>query len=134
MHRIGLNIAVAMAALLLAAMGVFAAVGFAALSLYLFLVPLTGTAAAALVTALAALVFVLLVAGIAALLIRRPRRAAGDFAGLADALGIGQSLGAEGRDFLSGHLSKASLVLFGLGVAMGLSPRLRKLFADLLLR
>jgi hypothetical protein len=134
MHRIGLDIAVLMAALLLAAMGVFAAVGFAALSLYLYLMPLTGAAVAALVTAFGALVFVLLVAGIAALLVRRPRRTGGDFAGLADALGIGQSLGTEGRAFLSSHLSKASLVLFGLGVAMGLSPRLRKLITDLLLR
>ena len=134
MHRIGLDIAVAMAALLLAVMGAFAAVGFGALAIYLYLVPLAGAAAAALVTAVAALIFVLLVAGIAALLVRRPRKPAGDFSGLADALGIGESLGAEGRAFLATHLSKASLVLFGLGLAMGVSPRLRNLIADLLLR
>ncbi|MBU6442739.1 MAG: hypothetical protein KGR48_02415 [Alphaproteobacteria bacterium] len=134
MHRIGLNIAVVMAALLLAAMAILAAVGFAALALYLYLAPLTGAAMAALATALASLVFVLLVAGLAALLVRRPRKAAGDFSGLADALGIGESLGAEGRAFLSTHLSKASLVLFGLGLVMGVSPRLRKLITDLLLR
>ena len=134
MHRIGLNIAVVMAALLLAAMAILAAVGFAALALYLYLAPLTGAAMAALATALASLVFVLLVAGLAALLVRRPRKAAGDFSGLADALGIGKSLGAEGRAFLSTHLSKASLVLFGLGLVMGVSPRLRKLITDLLLR
>ena len=134
MHRIGLDVAVAMAALLLAVMGAFAAVGFGALAIYLYLVPLAGAAAAALVTAVAALIFVLLVAGIAALLVRRPRKPAGDFSGLAEALGIGESLGAEGRAFLATHLSKASLVLFGLGLAMGVSPRLRKLIADLLLR
>ncbi len=134
MHRIGLDIAVAMAALLLAAMGAFAAVGFGALAIYLYLVPLAGAAAAALVTALAALIFVLLVAGIAVLVVRRPRRTARDFAGLAEALGIGEALGAEGQAFFSTHLSKATMVLFGLGVAMGLSPRLRKFITDLLLR
>ena len=134
MHRIGLDIAVAMAALLLAVMGAFAAVGFGALAIYLYLVPLAGAAAAALVTALGAVVFVLLVAGIATLVVRRPRRTARDFAGLAEALGIGQALGAEGQAFFSTHLSKATMVLFGLGVAMGLSPRLRKFITDLLLR
>ena len=136
MRRLGFDIAVTMAALLLAVMAIFAAVGFACLSLYLYLAPLAGPPLAALATAFAALLFALAVAGIASLKRRRrrPRAGTSEFSGLADALGLGQTLGTEGRDFLATHLSKASMALFGLGVAMGLSPKLRKLIADLLLR
>jgi len=139
MRDFGFKLIVGMAALLLAVMGVFAAVGFACLSLYLYLSALTTPALAALGTAFAALLFVLMVAALANALVRRPpRRRRGDeigtLAGLDEAISLGKALGAESRDFMTSHLSKASMVVFGLGFAMGLSPKLRKLITDLILR
>ena len=139
MRRFGFNLAFSMAALLLAMMGVFAGVGFACLSLYLYLITITSTPLAALVTAVAALLFALIVALIAGIVARGPGRGRASeddeaFAGLAEALSIGKTLGLEGRTFLTSHLSNATFVLFGLGLAMGLSPRLRRLITGLLRR
>jgi hypothetical protein len=139
MRRFGFNLVFNMAALLLAVMSVFAGVGFASLSLYLYLVTVTTAPLAALATAVAALLFALIVALIAGIVARGPGhgRAGEDdeaFAGLAEALSIGKTLGLEGRTFLTSHLSNATFVLFGLGLAMGLSPRLRRLITDLLRR
>ena len=139
MRDFGFRLIVSMAALLLAVMGVVAAAGFACLSLYLSLSALTTPALAALGTAFAALLFVLMVAVLANALMRRParRRATGEdgtLAGLEDAISLGKALGLESREIMATHLSKASMVVFGLGFAMGLSPKLRKLITDLLLR
>lgn len=139
MRKFGFNLIVGMAALLLAIMGVFAAVGFACLSLYLYFITLTTPPLAALLTAIAALVFALVVALAAKAITGRPaRRGEADerdvFTGLEEAISLGKKLGFESRTFMTTNLSKAAIAVFGLGFAMGLSPRLRKLITDLLLR
>jgi len=139
MRQLGFKLIVSMAALLLAAIAVFAAAGFACLSLYLYLTTLMAPALAALATAFSALLFALIVVALANALVRRPfrRRRADEsdvFAGLEEAISLGKALGLESRGFMTSHLSKASMVVFGLGFAMGLSPKLRKLITDLLLR
>lgn len=135
MRRFGLNMAISMAALLLAIMGVFAGISFGCFSLYLYFVTVISPPLAALATAFAALLFAVAVTGIAGLVWRRPQRPCGDnFAGYAEAISLGKMMGLEGRAFLTTHLSKTTMAVFGLGFAMGLSPKLRKLISDLLLR
>lgn len=137
MRRFGFNIAVSVAALLLAVMGVFAAVGFATLSLYLFLVSVVSPPLAALIASVSALLFALVVVGAAGLTWRRPtptrREDESDIlAGLSEALALGKKLGLEGRGFLISHLSRASIMLFAVGVAMGVSPKLRKMILNMI--
>ena len=139
MRDFGFNMIVGTAALLLAVMGVFAAVGFACLSLYLYLIAFTTGPLAALATGFAALLFALVVALAGKAFTSRPaRRGETDerdvLGGLEDAIQLGRALGLESRTFMTTHLSKAAIAVFGLGFAMGLSPRLRKLITDLLSR
>lgn len=142
MRRLGFNLIIGMAALLLALMAIFAAVGFGCLSLYLYLIALISAPLAALATAVAALIFALIVAVVARAITARPaRRRNGDgaderdvLAGLDEAISLGKTLGLESRTFMTTHLSKAAIAVFGLGFAMGLSPRLRKFITNLLLR
>lgn len=135
MRRLGILTAIGMAGLLLAVMGVFAAVGFVCFSLYLYLVTFVSPPLAALAAAFAALLFALAVAVSASFLARhQPRSGAEDFDRLADVLAVGKAMGFEGRDLLTARLSRLSLVVFGLGFLIGLSPKLRKLVSDFLFR
>lgn len=135
MRRLGILTAISMAALLLAVMGVFAAMGFVCFSVYLYLVNFVSPPLAALAAAFAALLFALAVAVCASFLARRrPRPAADDFDRLASVLALGKAMGFEGRGLLTARLSRMSLVVFGLGFVIGLSPKLRKLMSDFLFR
>lgn len=135
MRRLGILTAIGMAGLLLAVMGVFAAVGFVCFSVYLYLVDFISPPLAALAAAFAALLFALAAAASASFLARRRQRSvADDFDRLAGALALGKAMGLEGRDLLAARLSRMSMVAFGLGFLIGLSPRLRKLVSDFLFR
>lgn len=135
MRRFGLNAAITMAGLLLATMGVFATVGFGCFAFYLYLANFIAPPLAALAAAFTALMFALAATGIASLLRRRRRHSLeDDFAGLADLLAFGKTLGLESRDLFTTRFSKTALMVFGLGFLIGLSPRLRKLLSDFLFR
>lgn len=135
MRRLGILTAVSMAGLLLAVMGVFAAVGFVCFALYLYIGDFVSPPLAALAAAFAALLFALAVAASARFLGRSRRRSNGDdFDRLADILALGKAMGLEGRDLLTARLTRMSLFAFGLGFAIGLSPRLRKFVSDFLFR
>lgn len=135
MRRLGILTAIGMAGLLLAVMGVFAAVGFVCFSVYLYLVDFISPPLAALAAAFAALLFALAAAASASFLARRRQRSvADDFDRLAGALALGKAMGLESRNLLAARLSRMSMVAFGLGFLIGLSPRLRKLVSDFLFR
>ena len=139
MGRMGFTFAIAMAGIVIVAMGLTASIAFACLALYFYLATVTSPAFAALGVALAALLFVVLVA-VAMSVLPRPKllpsllRENDFLARAAEALSLGQHLGDEGRDFLKANLSKTSAIAFGLGIVMGISPKLRKAVLDLLLR
>lgn len=138
MGRLGFTVAISMAILVVAAMGMVATIAFGCLSFYFYLSTITSPALAALGVAVAALLFAIILTFVVSL-IPRPGLLSlvlGDkelFGGLFDALSLGKALGGEGRDFLNSSLSRASIVAFGVGIAMGVSPRLRRAVIRLLL-
>jgi Na+-driven multidrug efflux pump len=135
MGRFGFSLAMGLTAALLAILGITVAICFSCLSLYFYLATITTSALAALGVAGAALLLAI-VAALSISLIRRPRPGAllprKDEERLAEALKLGKALGGEGRDFVQSHLSRAAFAAFGVGLAMGLSPKLRKAILDLL--
>lgn len=137
MGRFGFALGIILAGLVVASMAMVVAVAFGCLSLYLYFVTVTTPALAALFVALASLSFALIV--VAALrLAPKPRLRMlippeYDVLGrLSEAAGMGRALGDEGRAYLKSNLSGASFAAFAFGVAMGISPRLRKLVLGLL--
>lgn len=138
MNRLGLTVAISMACIVVAAMGMVATIGFACLSLYFYLSSIASPALAALGVAIAALIFTGAVTALVGL-IPRPKLFSffahnDDVLGrAAEALSLGKHLGDEGRDFLKSNLSRASAFAFGLGILMGISPKLRKAIMDILL-
>jgi hypothetical protein len=135
MGRFGFSLAMGFTAALVAILGVTVAICFACLSFYFYLATITTSALAALGVAGAALLLAMIaLASIS--LIRRPRLGSllprKDEERLAEALKLGKTLGGEGRDFVQSNLSKASIAAFGVGLAMGLSPKLRKAILDLI--
>lgn len=140
MGRFGFSLAMGCASALLAILGITVAIVFACLSFYFYLATVTTPALAALGVAGAALLLAI-IAMAAMSLIPRPRlssllpRKEGELLErLSEALNLGKTLGGEGREFVQSNLSKASLAAFAAGLAMGISPKLRKAILDLLLR
>ena len=137
MHRLGFAVALGLACVIVATMAMVAAIGFGCLSLYFYLVTVTTPSLAAFGVALTALLFaVILIALIG--LIPRPRLRSvlppeyDVLSRFAAAMQTGKTLGAEGRQYAKANLSGVSLAAFGFGIAMGISPRLRKLVLDIL--
>ena len=133
MRRYGFLFAFGLAALLLAMLAVFVAVGFASLSLYQLFLTAMSPPLAALATSLAALLFILVLALIVGVVVSATRRR-DPVSKLAEALSLGKALGEEGRGALGANIPKVALIVFGLGFAIGLSPRLRRLVIGLLIR
>lgn len=135
MGRLGITVGLSLAGIMAVCMALVAMIGFGCLSLYLYLATILTPALAALGVAIAALMFALLVLAFASLIQKRRRvRDTGSFDQLAEALDLGKSLGDEGRKFLTANLSRTALGAFGFGIAMGLSPKLRRAVFDLLKR
>jgi hypothetical protein len=133
MRRYGFLFAFGMAALMLAMLAVFVAVGFASLSLYQLFLTAMSPPLAAFATSLAALLFILVLALITGVIVSATRRR-DPLTKLGEALSLGKALGEDSRSALGANIPKAALIVFGLGFAIGLSPRLRRLVIGLLLR
>lgn len=137
MGRFGFAVAMGLAGAVVTGMAIVAAIAFGCLSLYLYLVTVTTPPLAALFVALASLFLAVVLAALMSLL-PRPRlrtlvpREYDVLGRITEAMGMGKALGTEGRDYLKSNLSGASLAAFGFGIAMGISPKLRKLVLDIL--
>lgn len=139
MGRLGLAIALGLACIIGAAVAVVAMIAFGCLSLYLYMATVTTPALAALTVAggalFLALFFLLLVA-----VIPRPSllslfvSESNAFGRLFGAIEMGQNLGDEGRQFLKSNLTGSAVAAFGFGIAMGISPKLRRAVFDMLRR
>jgi len=138
MRELPLRIAIMAAALLVAAVGIGAAVVFLCLALYsvlltLFSAPLAALAAAALVFCLSLLV-IFLGAALANGLARRAQRARAKRGGTAVAFSaeLGRILGEDAAKFITGKPVLTLLLALAGGFAVGVSPRLRALLKTLL--
>jgi uncharacterized protein YqfA (UPF0365 family) len=131
MGRFFSRLAINSAAILIASAGGCVALVFLIVAFYLALAGVMASWLAALATAGAALLFSLLVVLIARLITRRTippgvrnrHRAAAD---------LGELLGRQAHDFVSGNSLSMVGILLALGFAMGFSPRLRKMLMKLL--
>ncbi len=138
MRRLGFAVAMSLAILVVASMGMVATIAFGCLSLYFYLATVTTPALAALGVAGAALLFTLILTFVVSR-IRRPSLLSlvpadkALFGRFFEALSMGKLLGGEGREFLNSDLSRASMVAFAVGIAMGVSPRLRRTILKLFL-
>jgi hypothetical protein len=138
MRELPLRIAIMAAALLVAAVGIGAAVVFLCLALYSVLLallsaPLAALAAAALVFFLSLLV-IFLGGALANRLARRARRVRAKRGGAAYVFSaeLGRILGEDAQKFIAGKPVLALLVALAGGFAVGASPRLRALLQTLL--
>lgn len=138
MRELPLRIAIMAAALLVAAVGIGAAVVFLCLALYSVLLallsaPLAALAAAALVFFLSLLV-IFLGGVLANRLARRARRGRAKRGGAAYLFSaeLGRILGEDAQKFIAGKPVLALLVALAGGFAVGASPRLRALLQTLL--
>jgi len=130
MRRFAMRLAVTIAIAMLCALGGFAALGYLTLALYLYLATLFEPPMAALVTAFGILVATLVLALIARLFIPKKKS---PLEQLGEALSLGSKFGSESREKLHTEgFSKITIALFGLGFAMGVSPKLRALVLGLL--
>ncbi len=137
MGRLGFTVALSLAGIAGACAGVVAMIGFGCLAFYLYLATLMAPGLAALIVAVFALFFAGFMVALVSL-IPRPNliglllQEGQSFGHLGDALEIGKNLGDEGRAFIKANLSGASTAAFGFGIAMGISPKLRKAVLNLL--
>jgi len=130
MRRFAMRLAITIVSVMLCALGGFAALGYATLALYFYLATLFEPPAAALLTAFGILLATLILVLIARLFVPKKKT---PLEQLGEALSLGSKLGKESRDAVGvERFSKLTLVLFGLGFAMGVSPRLRALVLGLL--
>jgi uncharacterized protein YqfA (UPF0365 family) len=131
MGRFFSRLAINSAAILIASAGGCVAIVFLIVAFYLALAGTMAPWLAALATAGAALLFSLLVVLIARLITQRTippalknrHRAAAD---------LGELLGRQAHDFVSGNSLSMVGLLLALGFAMGFSPKLRKMLMKLL--
>jgi len=131
MNRFLSRLAINSAAILIASAGCCAALVFVIVAFYLALAAVMAPWLAALVTAGAALLFSLLVVLIARLITHKPVSPAirNRHRNAAD---LGELLGRQAHDFVSGNSLSMLGVLLAFGFAMGFSPRLRKFLMKIL--
>lgn len=139
MGRLGFAVALSLACIVGASMAVIAMMAFGCLSLYFHMVTVTTPALAALTVAVVALLFALFLLALVSL-IPRPSlmslfaNKSDVFGQFADALDMGKNLGEEGRAYLKSNLTGSAMAAFGFGIAMGVSPKLRKAVFNMLRR
>ena len=126
------RLATVIVACMLVSVALVVALGFAMVGVYFLFAQIASPAWAAFDSALAAIVFSLLVACIALLMVRRPRRrrAASNPNYLAATLG--DMLGSRFRKLTSENTRVSIFASFAAGFAVGLSPRLRAFLFDLI--
>lgn len=137
MGRLGFAVALSIAGVVGACMAVIAMMAFGCLSLYFYMASITTAALAALTVSMFALIFAILLIFLVSLI---PRPTLMSFlpsefdvlGRFTDAVEAGRNIGDEGRQFLKSNLSTSSLAAFGFGIAMGVSPKLRRAVFSLL--
>jgi len=131
MNRLFARLAINSAAILIAAAGGCVMLVFLVVAFYLFLATMMAAWLAALATAGAALVFSLLILLIARMA-TRSRTTPAERARHKSAAELGELLGRNAHNFVASNSPSLLIALLGVGFALGLSPKLRKLLMKLL--
>jgi hypothetical protein len=129
------RLATVIVACMLVSVALVVALGFAMVGVYFLFAQIASPAWAAFDSALAAIVFSLLVAGIALLAVRRPRRLRRQRAASNPnyvAAMVGDMLGSRFRQLTAQNTRTSILASFAAGFAVGLSPRLRAFLFNLI--
>jgi hypothetical protein len=129
------RLATVIVACMLVSVALVVALGFAMVGVYFLFSQIASPAWAAFDTALAAIVFSLLVAGIAVFTVRRPRRLrrlrASSNPNYLAAM-VGDLLGSRFRRLASQNTRTSIFASFAAGFAVGVSPKLRAFLFDLI--
>ena len=126
------RLATVIVACMLVSVALVVALGFAMVGVYFLFAQIASPAWAAFDSALAAIVFSLLVAGIALLTVRRPRRRRAASNPNYLAAMVGDALGSRFRKLTSENTRASILTSFAAGFAVGASPKLRAFLFDLI--
>ena len=129
------RLATVIVACMLVGVALMVALGFAMVGVYFLFAQIASPPWAAFDSALAAIVFSLIVAGVTLLMVRRPRRLRRQRAASNPnylAAMVGDLLGSRFRKLASENTRTSILASFAAGFVVGLSPKLRAFLLDLI--
>jgi membrane protein implicated in regulation of membrane protease activity len=128
------RLATVVVACVLASAALVVALGFAMVGVYFLFAQIASPAWAAFDSALAAIVFSLLVVGIAFLIARRPRRRLESPNPNYLAAVVGEQIGRRFQKLTGRHARASIFASFAAGFVIGASPKLREFVFDLIRR